>query len=996
MANRATALKWAAIPLGLVALYAALGFLLLPKLLSRAVTSYAHDTLKRDAHLGAVSVNPFTLDVTAGDFTLNDADGTPMAHFDRLHVRASLLSSIARRGATLTAVELDGLKAKAVRHADGTVNLVEIIPPSKDKNAPLPRAYVDAFTLTGAELAVRDEARHEPLELVFRPVSFELRNFSTLGEANQYGFKAETPRGESIEWHGTFALAPVKSAGHFALDRVVAATISQVGLDLLPLDITTGLLAVDGDYDLAAVGEQTSLRVDLKKIELRDVGLRARNETADWVTLPLVSIENTKIDLQAQTVDVARVRLERARVTAWLGPDGALNLAKLYSTKAAPAEAAPKDRIEKPWKVSVPRIELAAADVRFEDRKPRTPLALHVAPIDVTVTDLRIPLAGKLGLEASATINDHARLHVTGPVAVAPVDASLKVKLRDFGLPLLQPYVDGMTLLSVDKGTVNATLDVDYGAHVGPAASALPLKVRGEVEVHGLRTKDKPLGEDFINWRLLALRGIEMQGDPLSVAVNEVVVTEPYAKVVIAENRTTNIAAVLGTKPEPATDGAALPPRAEARPAGKAPSKASSKASSKAPAKAAPPPELPYSVKLVRIEDGSMNFADFSVTPKFQSGIQGLAGAIKGISGKPGTKAQIALTGKVDRYAPVHIDGQMNVLSVESYTDIKLGFRNLELTTFSPYSGKFAGYRVEKGKMSVDFSYHIQNRQLDARHHLILDQLELGEKVDSKEATGLPVKLAIALLKDGNGVIDLDVPVNGSLDDPQFRVWPVIWKVLGNLVTKIVTSPFKLLGSLFGGGSSPEVITFQPGSAELDSGAMGQIETLKKGLAARPALKLDIPMVSCPDADSAALTDSAWSAKSRDLARAQLAAGHRGKRSQPVGDDEVDSLLADAPRYRKLLEEAYRAAHGAAPVLPPPAPDADADEAAASWLESQLKAGSAPPPTALPALARSRAEAVERGLLDGSGIDPARIFLTTDKGSDCKDPAFVPMRLALK
>lgn len=992
MANRAAVLKWAAIPLGLVALYAALGFLLAPRLLSRAVTSYAHDTLKRDAHLGAVSVNPFTLDVTAGDFTLNDADGTPMAHFNRLHVRASLLSSIARRGATLTDVELDGLKVRAVRHADGTVNLVEVIPPSKDKNAPLPRAYVDAFALTGAELAVRDEARHEPLELVFRPVSVELRNFSTRGEANQYGFKAETVRGESLEWHGTFGLAPVKSAGRFALNRVVAATISQVGLDLLPLDITTGMLAVDGDYDLAAVGEQTSLRVDLKKVELRDIGLRARNEPTDWVTLPLVSIENAKLDLQAQTIDVSRVRVERARITAWLGADGALNLAKLYSTTAAPAEAAPKDHIEKSWTVSVPRIELESADVRFEDRKPRTPLALHVAPIAVTVTDLRVPFAGKLGFEASATINDQARLHVTGPVALAPVDASLKVKVRDFGLPLLQPYVDGLTLLSVDKGTANATLDVDYGAHVGPATSALPLRVRGEVEVHGLRTKDKPLGEDFINWRLLALRGIEMRGDPLSVAVDEVVVTEPYAKVVIAENRTTNIAAVLGSKSGPAADGAPPPAPADAQPASKAPAKASSKA----PVKSAPPPELPYAVKLVRIEDGSMNFADFTVTPKFQSGIQGLAGTIKGISGKPGTKAQIALTGKVDRYAPVHIDGQMNVLSVESYTDIKLGFRNLELTTFSPYSGKFAGYRVEKGKMSVDFSYHIQDRQLDAHHHLILDQLELGDKVDSKEATGLPVKLAIALLKDSNGVIDLDVPVNGSLDNPQFRVWPVIWKVLGNLVTKIVTSPFKLLGSLFGGGSSPEVIAFQPGSAELDSSATGQIETLKKGLIARPALKLDIPMVSCPDADSAALTDSAWSTKVRDLARTQLAAGHRGKRSQPVGDDEVDSLLADTPRHRRLLEEAYRISHGAAPVLPPPAPDADADEAAVGWLEAQLKVGSAPPPTALQALARSRAEAVERGLLDDSSINPARIFLTTDKGSDCKDPAFVPMRLALK
>lgn len=978
-------IRWLSIPILLVGVYALVGFVVVPRYAASALRDYTHSTLKRESTLGRINLNPFTLDAEVKDFSLADRDGRAMLGFGRLHVRLGLWASLLRRGYVVSVVELDGLKATAIRRADGTINLLEAIPPTKSDDSPLPRVFVDSVDVHDAEFSVRDQKRSQPLDLVFKPVSFSLKDFSTKRQDNGYGFRATTTRGESLNWNGTFGLEPLASAGAFELQNIKATTVSQVGLDLLPLDITKGEIGVKGRYEFAESGPKLTpkldLRLDLAQIEVKDLGLRARRESEDWVTIPALLIDRTHLDLDAQTINIGSIRLDRARITAWLDQSGQLNLAKLYSSQAAVAEARPQDRIEKPWRISVPRISVSSLDATVEDRKPATPVRLHIAPADVTVTNFRFPLAGSIGLEASATINGSAKLRLAGPVELAPVKASVKVNVEDFDLPTLQPYIDEVSKISLLKGSVDANLDVGYAASTDPKSRDLPLTARGDVAIHTLHTKDKLLGLDFVNWRLLALRGIDFRGAPLALSINEIVASEPYARVVIAADRTTNIGEVLGSK---GNGEASQSP--EAKPA---------TGTRAAPAKPAQGPPLPITVKVVRVENGSMNFADFSVKPNFQTGVQSLSGTVRGISGKPGSKATIALAGKVDRYAPVHIDGEMNVLSAESFTDVRLGFRNLELTTFSPYSGKFAGYRVEKGKMSVDFSYHIQNRQLDAKHKLILDQLELGEKVDSPDATGLPVKLAIALLKDSNGVIDLDLPVNGSLDDPKFRIWPLIWKVLGNLVTKAVTAPFKLLGALFGGGDSPELISFVPGSADLDAGATGQIETLKKGLTARPGLKLDIPMVSCPAADNAALVTAAWATHVRDLARARLAAGKKGSKVV-VDDDDIDSLLADQQAYRKMLESAYRQVHGSAPTMPAAEPGADADESAVRWLEADLKGAIAPPSTALAELGKRRAEGVQRALLDGSGIDPGRIFLVTDRGGDCADPAFVQMKLGLK
>jgi Domain of Unknown Function (DUF748) len=399
------------------------------------------------------------------------------------------------------------------------------------------------------------------------------------------------------------------------------------------------------------------------------------------------------------------------------------------------------------------------------------------------------------------------------------------------------------------------------------------------------------------------------------------------------------------------------------------------------PVTASSAPMMPMSIKKIVLRDSQANFADLSVTPNFSTGIQHLEGSIQGLSSKPTARAKIDLHGSVDAFSPVSITGEANVLGPVLYTDIAMSFRNMELTTFNPYSGKFAGYNITKGKLTTELHYKVEGRKLDAQHHIIIDQLEFGEKTASKDAVSLPVKLAVALLKDRNGVIDLQVPVTGSLDDPKFRMWPIIWKVFVNILEKAVTAPFALLGSLFGGGPDLQFIDFQPGAAELDPAATDKVKTMVKALADRPQLKIEVPIGMVPDLDRAALADARFSSEIKD---AMNAPAPRKKSAAPASFDELGAAGKLA-----VLSQVYAKAAGGEPKYPESVTNAkskaDLTAAKVDFLEHELHQRVAVSDSDLTALGQQRATAVQQALLVDSHIDPSRVFLVGNDKAKAAD-----------
>jgi hypothetical protein len=505
------------------------------------------------------------------------------------------------------------------------------------------------------------------------------------------------------------------------------------------------------------------------------------------------------------------------------------------------------------------------------------------------------------------------------------------------------------------------------------------------------------LHDDFVNWERLDLVGLNYQRDPDRLGIDQVKISKPYARVIIEPDTSLNVTRVLAgpgaTLVAPAAPGASSVTTATAPPAPPAKGNAGQGTASPSATAAAAAPAMPMEIKKIVLSGGAANFADLSVTPNFSTGIQNLQGTVLGLSSKAGSRAKVDIHGAVDAFSPVSITGEVNVLSAALYTDIAMSFRNMELSTFNPYSGKFAGYNITKGKLTTELHYKVVGRALDAQHHITVDQLEFGDKTASKDAVSLPIKLAVALLKDRNGVINLDIPVTGTLDDPQFRLGPIIWKVFVNILEKAVTAPFALLGALFGGGPDLQFIDFQPGDAAVDPPAADKLHAVVKAMNERPQLKIAVPIATVEELDRPALIEAQYQSQVREA----LSDRGKGKKSSgaPASFDQLDPAA-----QLDLLAQLYAKKVGTEPKFPDAitAIKAKPDLIAAKeeFLSRELHAHIAVGEGDLAALGQLRAANLQQALLAGdTQIDPERVFLVgNDKAK--KEDGKVRLELSLQ
>ena len=941
----------------LLALYAAAGFWLVPRLIDRALHAYVEIEHQRHLQLGAVRFNPFNLRLDAERFAVPDADGKPLLSFDHLMIDVQVVS-VLRGGLDLASVTLEGPRVHLVLRHDGSLNINDLLPPSDPKStnpkSTNPKIWIHALAVSNGEAEFSDQTQTQPFELALKPVSFTLHEFSTRSEANAYSLSARSSAGETLDWRGTFGLEPFVSEGSVRIGALQARSIAAARPGLLPIGLSHGTFDLAGRYHYVTDDHGKSLHLDFSEISGHDLGLRAPGEQDSWVEIPRIVASDISVDVGAATARVARLAIERPVVHAWRERDGSFNIARLYAAppaarRAGAVTAGPPGRA---WQVAAPDVKVVAADVDFVDHSPATAAGFHVAPLDISVGGFASPAAQPLAVEIQAVINESGKLVARGTLALAPLTGRLSLDVGGFALQALQPYVEGYAALRLRSGTAGF-----HGTTFLAADGSLGLD--GDGVVDALRTTDTALDEDFIKWRSVRFSGLQLRSRPVSLKIAELRARQPYARVIIGANGKTNLSEVLQA------GRSALPPAATGVPA------------------AAPKPEpvTPVEIGVVRIDDGLMNFADYSVKPQFATGIQQLSGTIRGLSSRTDSRAELKLAGQVDRYAPVTIEGQVNFLAATHYAGVRMSFKNMELTGMSPYSGKFAGYWIDKGKLSADLDYKIQDRRLNANHHIVVSQLQLGGHVDSPEATSLPVRLAVALLKDGNGVIDLDLPVTGSLDDPDFRVGKIVWQLFINLLTKTITSPFRLLGALFGGGEELEYLDFAAGDGTLDAATRAKVATLLKALGARPGLSVDVPMGYDAGFDGPALLERNWQAELASLATRRLSAAA----SDPAA---VAKLLATPAARRALLEKAYEDGFGRKAEVPAAAPGAPPEAAAATataWLEQQLKARHAAQPGELEALGAARAGAVQSALLEGTGLDPGRVFMVKAAPQSVKD-----------
>jgi hypothetical protein len=984
----------AAASAAIVAAYAATGFWLVPRIVRTQAVEFAQEKYQRSLAIGEVRFNPFTFQLEVDGLSFPDADGKPLASFESLVVNLEL-SSLWRAGASFKQVAIGKPYIRPVIRPGGELNFADLAkpfpgsPPEEGEDEGPPRVFIAHFRMTDGHAHFEDRTLATPYATDLRPLSLELRDFSTTGSTdNAYDLHAMAGTGATLDWGGTVSLAPLASKGRFKFANIQATQHWGYVRERAGFELSSGTLGFDGDYDFAAGDAGTTLRFKLRELAIDELGVRRIGEDADTARFTRLALSNFDFDLATNAANVEKVLVSGGSVLAWRGADGRPNLTQLTKpVEAAPvadaasptvevapavAEPAPPPDAGPQFLFTAPDIEARNLVVQVEDRQVEPFIALKFDPFNLRVTGYSTAPGTTIGIVAGTKIDGAASLDADLTYALDDGELQGKAQLAAFDMTVIQPYLDRYTKMDLLSGSLTTDLDVTLLADGGFAAE-------GMVQVDMLRTVDKAQQEDFIKWNRLRAEGFRYDGRTADLRIKTLRMRAPYARVIIAKDETINVVEIM----TPAKPAPAYQPTVQA-----------------ATAEGPPPQETKIRIDAVAIENGSLNFADFWIQPNYAVSIQQLSGVIADLSSDEASRATLDLEGKVDRYAPATISGEMNLLSATLFTNIRLRFDGVDMTSVTPYSGRFAGYKIEKGKLSIDVTYHVENRALDAKQKFVIDQLQLGEKVDSPDAVSLPLKLAVALLKDRNGVIDIDLPMTGSLDDPKFRLGPLIWKAFVGLLTKIATAPFALIGNLFGGGPEVNAVEFEPGAISLAPADLEKMASVRKALVERPALQVDVPMAYSVELDGGLIEAQALQASLSKLAGSQ-----RNLIGRRPNEDDLKTMLADPAERFELLAKHYRAEGGADSPLPGSAAETEAlkkkertpeDLAAANealeeaWIEKH-------PATTeqMESLGKARAQSVQEALLGGGEVEPARVFLIHAE-SQAPGAAKVKLELSLK
>lgn len=826
--------------LALVALYSLLGFLILPGVALRIANQQLAQYATVPAHLQRIELNPFSLELTLWGLQIGEP-GKEQVGFERLYANLSL-DSLWTKALRLDAVELDKPRTELLFAKDGSLNLAQLfkLPPSEPKadeppSDPFP-VRIASIKLNEGYLHFEDLRPSEPIEFLYDSMNLELKNLSTLPDDNaDMTLVANGPAGGRIDWSGTLSLTPIASEGTLKISDGKMKLFWPYVRDAVPLVLEDGMVSLDTHYKLN-LAKETELLLDNTSVRVAPFAIKAP-DGRPLARLASLEVSETSIDLAKQLVTVGKIRSENLETWAALEKDGQLDWQKLFASqpekatpkeKAEPATAEPSDQEKaaatpsKPWQVLLKDVQARNYRVHLADRSQKEPVALDVGPLNLDLQNFDSLNQSPFTLKLDTGVGKQGKLQAAGLVNLAPVTAKLDVATRDIDLRVAQAYISPFIRLELRSGMLSSDLKVDL-----KSTEPLAFSITGKAQASQLHTLDTIKNRDFVKWQQVNVDGLAyVHGDALSI--DKVTLLQPYARFIINEDRTTNVDDLL--IPQPADK----------------PAPAASK-----PAAASSGKELGIHIGQISINDGSANFADLTLTPNFATAVQQLNGQIGTIDNRKPMPAKVDIKGKVDRYAPVTIKGALNPFDPMASLDIATSFKRVELTTLTPYSGKFAGLRIRKGRLNLDLHYLITNGQLKAENKVVVEQLQLGEKVDSPDAVDLPIRLAVALLKDTEGKISIELPVSGDLNNPQFSVMPIVWQTLRNLVLRAAQAPFKLLGGLVSGGGSQDLgnVSFAAGSSDLTPEVQSSLDKLASALKERPELRLEIEGTAAQSSD---------------------------------------------------------------------------------------------------------------------------------------------------
>jgi hypothetical protein len=970
--------KGAIITAILILLYGVFGFLIAPYILKSNLISGIAGQLGRNVTVNEVKVNPFVLSVTVRGFEMSEPDGGRFVGFEELYVNFQL-SSIFRRTYTFDEIRMIAPDGWVKVLPDGSLNFSDLlassdpVEPPPDKSNELPPILIFRLQIEEGRLAFSDLSRPTPFEKNFFPIEITLNDFSTRKAIKSpYVFTATTEEGELVSLEGNLSVNPLRSQGRFVLTGIKTRTLWEYVQDQVRFEITSGSIDLAARYDMDAGEEALHFEVIDGEFKLNEFRLAEKGIDDTLISVPCFYVKGVHIDLSNKKAICASVNSNDALFKSRLTSDGTLNYQALFAMDSSEDESKTSfgtpdqpGADSQPWRISVKELTLENYGVALEDRTLVKPMHVNLEPINLNLKNLSNQKDSQAELILTLKVNQTGTVGVKGLIGINPVSMDISLQVARIALKSFQSYVDSVAQLELVTGTAGLDGKFQYRTL---GSDGPEMRYKGSISIDGFEAVDRLHSEDFLKWKSLLFNGLVLDIQPDKLSISEIVADQLYARVIIWPDSTLNLTGILSAQDGETTNDVDSEAQAS----------------------------IPVTIDTVYIENASVNFSDLSLKPNFAMGIQGLNGTVKGLSSKSLARADVLLEGKVDKYAPVKIAGQINPLSEDVYTDLALFLKNIELSTFTPYSGKFAGYAINKGKLSLDLKYKLSENLLVGENEIFMDQFTFGERIDSPDATTLPVRLAVALLKDREEKIDIDLPVRGDLNDPEFSYGRIVVSALVNLITKIVSSPFDMLAGLIGGdGEGLSFVEFEFGSAALGTEQIRKLEQLAKGLHKRPALRLEIKGVADTEHDRVALAEAELLGQ---LKRTKLEEPAAVELSLPARTEDI-SLSDDD--YARLITQAYADRFGEHPRAlfeieskTSEAPRIEPDVLIAA-AKQRLIEKMAINETSLRRLAQERARQIKDHLIRKGEIPNERVFMVEVKIDHASDADTIRTNLTL-
>lgn len=880
-------------------IYAVIGFLIVPAIVKWQLRKQLPALTQRVAVVEQVRMNPFALSLTVRGLALTETNGTPFAALDELYVNFQL-SSIFRRAWTFGEIRLAHPTANVIRFADGSFNFSNLVPvettPATNPPSAPPPLLIHSLVVTNAVISFADATTPRDFRSDYGPLHLALADFTTRPHRDgTYSFVVSTDEGESFSWAGSISINPLRSSGQFELRGIPPGKYGPYLAHFATVRVERGTLDIGAKYRVDATAQPLELEVTNATVALRELLVKPPDRDVTLLGIEHFQITNTWASLTGRVARVGLVELAGGQVFVSRETNGRptlLNYLVVQPDKTQPGETnsavppAPAEggtTNESPWRFDLDELSVSSFALALEDRSTAgvaelglDDLALNVkgtsnqsnAPVSVTLSFL---------WRGGGSVNLAAR----GTVLPPALDTSLAIS--NFALAPLQPYFGQHLNLTVHSGD----LSVAGAARFDPAGVP-QIQFHGDVSITNFNSSDTVAYHELSAWDNLGIRGIEFSLQTNWLRIAEIKFTGARNNLVISSNGVLNLSALA--KSSATLDGATNEVVVLTATA----------------SNAVPTEPFPLQIGAVVLERSSFRAADDSLYRSFETRVAEFDASVRDIVMPGLNQAQVDVRGKVSALAPFEIVGRVTPDPQNLFVDLKVAFTNTDLTSLSPYTEKYVGRPLTKGKLTTALSYHIENRQLTASNIINLDQLTLGARVESPDATKLPVKLAIGLLKDLDGQIDLDLPMSGSLDDPKFSIWGLVGQTMQNLILKVSTSPFALLGALAGGGAELQFVDFDPGRVTLNDSQTNKLMKLSEALAKRPALSLEVGATFDPVADVDALGRQMVLAQMKTKRIEELVA--RGRPAPAMAE-----LQLEPDDYERLLRQAYRTAFNTTP-----------------------------------------------------------------------------------